>query len=340
MGAIHHIGSAGNSPDKAAGPAFSRIVVLDGATLDPGDNPFDEIAAFGALEVHARTTPPLVAERARGAEVVLTNKTVLDAAAFDALPGLRLVCVLATGVNVVDLAAAARHGVTVCNVPGYSGVSVAQHVFALLLEITNAVGEHVAAVRGGEWSRSPDFSLCKRPLVELSGKTVGIVGHGRIGAAVGRIAHAMGMKVVAYSPSRALGADYDGFSWASVAQIFAQSDVVTLHCPLTRENTRFVDAALLATMRSGSVLVNTARGDLIDESALAEALDVGRPAFAALDVLSVEPPPAAHSLAMHPRCIVTPHVAWATLAARKRLMSVTVANIRAFAGGRPQNVVR
>jgi glycerate dehydrogenase len=325
--------------DSAAGRRFPRIVVLDGATLDPGDNPFDRLAAFGAFEVHARTPTDLVVERALGAEVVLTNKTPLDAATLEALPGLRLVCVLATGVNVVDLFAARRLGIVVCNVPGYSAESVAQHVFALVLEATNAVGEHALAVRDGQWSRSVDFSFWKRPLVELAGLTLGIVGHGAIGARVGCIGHALGMRVAAFSPSRRVGADYEGFRWASVKEIFAQADVVTLHCPLTTDNARFVDATLLASMRPGSILVNTARGALVDEAALASALDAGRPAFAALDVLAVEPPPASHPLTGHPRCIVTPHVAWATLAARRRLMDVTIANVAAFAAGSPQNRV-
>ncbi len=323
----------------SAQPRFARIVVLDGATVDPGDNPWHEVEAFGPLEVHARTPRDLVAARGRGAEVVLTNKTVLDAAAFEALPGLKLVCVLATGVNVVDLDAACRRGVTVCNVPGYSLEAVPQHTFALLLEATNAAGEHAEAVRRGEWAKAPDFSMCRRPLVELAGKTIGIVGHGLIGSKVGEIAHAFGMNVRAFSPSRRNPGRYEGFAWSAIEEIFANADVVSLHCPLTSGNARFVDAALLATMRDGSVLVNTARGDLIDEPALARALDAGRPWMAALDVLSSEPPPPDHPLASHPRCIVTPHIAWASLAARRRLMQVTAANIRAFAEGRPENVV-
>lgn len=313
--------------------------MLDGATLDPGDNPWDEIAAFGPLEVHERTSSELVVERARGADVILTNKTVLNAAAFASLPDLRLVCVLATGVNVVDLAAAARCGVTVCNVPGYGVDSVAQHVFALLLEATNAVGEHAAAVRRQRWALAPDFSFWTRPLTELAGRTIGIVGHGRIGARVGEIAHAFGMKVKAFSPSRGRAGEYEGFRWSTVEDIFASADVVTLHCPLTRDNVRFVNSGLLSTMHEESILVNTARGDLVDETALACALDLGRPLAAALDVLSAEPPPRDHPLTKHPRCIVTPHIAWATLAARRRLMGIAAANISAFADGEPQNVV-
>ncbi|MFN2375795.1 MAG: D-2-hydroxyacid dehydrogenase [Candidatus Binatia bacterium] len=338
MEAVDHRRPIGNSA-PAPIKAFARIVVLDGATLDPGDNPWDQVAAFGPLEVYPRTAPAQVRERALGADLVLTNKTVLDADFFAAMPGLRLVVVLATGVNVVDLEAAARHGVTVCNVPGYSADSVPQHVFALVLEGTNAVAEHAAAVREGRWASSPDFSFCTRPLTELAGLTMGIVGHGRIGARVGELAHAFGMKVLAYSPSRKVAGDYGGFGWASVEEIFARADVVSLHCPLTGSNRRFVDAALLATMRESSLLVNTARGDLVDEAALAVALDAGRPGAAALDVLSVEPPPADHPLVAHPRCLITPHVAWATLAARRRLMAITAENIRAFAAGSPIHVV-
>ncbi|HXC51875.1 MAG TPA: D-2-hydroxyacid dehydrogenase [Candidatus Limnocylindrales bacterium] len=326
--------------DGSASPRFSKIVVLDGATLDPGDNSFEPVAELGPVEVYDRTPFDLVAVRARGADVILTNKTVLGADAFDGLPGLRLVCILATGVNVVDVAAATSHGVTVCNVPGYAAESVPQHVFALILEVTNAVGEHVAAVRDGEWAAAKDFSFWKRPLVELAGKTIGIVGHGAIGKRVGELAHAFGMHVLAYSPTRSNAPSYSDFAWTTVADLFARSDIVTLHCPLTPDNERFVDAALLATMKDGSILVNTARGALIDEVALAAALDAGRPSYAALDVLSTEPPPAAHPLASHPKAFVTPHIAWAALAARKRLMEVTVRNIRAFAEGRPQNVVR
>ena len=244
MSAIQHDARAGNS---AGARQYRRIVVLDGATLDPGDNPWDAVASLGSLEVHARTAREQLVERALGAEVLLTNKTVLDEAAFAVLPGLRLVAVLATGVNVVDLAAASRHRVTVCNAPGYSVDAVSQHVFALLLDQTNAVAEHANAVRVGEWASAPDFCFTKRPLRELAGLTMGIVGHGRIGARVGEMAHAFGMKVLAFSPSRSIGAAYDGFSLASIERILMDSNVVTLHCPLTTAKRHFVNRALLAT---------------------------------------------------------------------------------------------
>lgn len=337
MDRFDHEGSGQASGRGATG--FGRIVVLDGHTLDPGDNSWDEVAAQGSLKVHERTDPAMIVERARGADVVLTNKTVLDAAVFEELGDLRLVSVLATGVNVVDLDAASRHGVTVCNVPGYGTASVAQHTFALVLEVTNAVGEHARAVRGGAWAEARDFSFWRRPLVELAGRRFGIVGYGRIGAEVGRIARAFGMRVRAFRPSGRRPDDDKDVEWSSIAEIFATSDVVSLHCPLTEDNRRFVDAGLLATMREGSTLVNTARGDLIDEEALVRALDAGRPMAAALDVLGQEPPARGHPLARHLRCLVTPHLAWATLEARRRVMAMTAANLRAFAEGRPRNVV-
>lgn len=313
--------------------------MLDGATLNPGDNPWGPLASLGALTVHARTSPQQVVDRARGARVVLTNKTVLTRQALEQLPDLRLICVLATGVNVVDLDAADSAGVTVCNVPDYSSESVAQHVFALLLHETNAVALHGQAARDGEWSGGPDFSLCKRPLMELAGRTLGIVGYGRIGATVGRIAHAFGMQVLGFSPSRSAVVPLERFRWSGIEEIFALADVVSLHCPLTSENAGFVDSRRLSTMREGSILVNTARGGLVDEAALVAALDSGRPGLAALDVLCVEPPAADHPLVLHPRCVVTPHVAWATLAARRRLMEITAQNICCYAAGCPQNVV-
>lgn len=324
-----------------------RIVALDGATLNHGyrgaqargDNPWDEMAALGDLMVYERTPPEQLLERAAGAAVLLVNKTPLDARSIRALAGLGLIAVTATGTNVVDVEAAVQCGVAVCNVPQYAGDSVAQHVLALLLEITNAVGEHALAVKDGRWQRSEDFCFWTRPTVELAGKTIGIVGHGRIGARVGELAHAFAMKVLASSPTRSRAATYEGFEWATTADIFAECDVVTLHCPLTRENTGFVNEALLATMKRHAILINTARGGLVDERALAAALAEGRPAAAALDVLSQEPPSDDNPLLASPRAVITPHMAWSTLAARRRLMRESVANVAAFLGGRPRNVV-
>jgi len=312
-----------------------RIVVLDGHTLNPGDNPWDDLAALGALTVHDRTAPDQVMARAAGAEVLLTNKTLLDAATLARLPELRFIAVLATGYNVVDVDAARARGVPVANVPEYGTGDVAQHAIALLLELSQRTGAHARAVAAGEWARAPDFSFWLAPPRSLDGVTLGLVGYGRIARRVAAIARALGMRVLAASPSRR--GDPDG--WRDVPALFDESDAVSLHCPLTAANARFVDAALLARMRPGAVLINTARGGLIDEPALAAALRDGPLAAAALDVLAQEPPPADHPLVGLPNCVITPHIAWASLAARRRLMAATVANVAAFVAGAPVNVV-
>lgn len=317
-----------------------RIVVLDGHTLNPGDNPWDELAALGELVVHDRSAPDEIVPRARGAAVALTNKTHLDAATLAALPELRYVGVLATGYNVVDVAAARAHGVTVTNVPEYGTDFVAQHVFALLLELANAVGEHDAAVHAGEWQRCPDFSFWTRPLLELAGLTMGIVGYGRIGRRVGDVARALGMLVLASArPGSPLPPATATEAWCELEELFAASDVVTLHCPLTADNERFVNARLLARMKRSAFLINAARGPLVDEAALARALTDGTIAGAGLDVVSAEPIRADNPLLRAPNCVITPHVAWASLAARRRLMATAVGNVRAFLAGAPVNVV-
>jgi glycerate dehydrogenase len=316
-----------------------KIVVLDGYTLNPGDNPWDALAALGDLTVYDRSAPSEVVERARGAEIVLTNKTVLDAATIAALPDVRFIAVLATGYNVVDVAAARARGIQVANVPEYGTDSVAQHVFALLLELASAVGAHDAAVHAGQWVRSPDFCFWRGSLVELAGLTMGIVGYGRIGQRVGELARAFGMRVVA-SGRPGKGASGGGdVERLPIDELFAASDVVTLHCPLTADNACFVDAKLLRRMKPSAFLINTARGALIDEPALAQALRDGVLAGAGLDVLSSEPPHADNPLLTAPRCIVTPHVAWATLAARRRLMATAVENVRAWLAGAPIKLV-
>jgi glycerate dehydrogenase len=316
-----------------------RIVVLDGYTLNPGDNPWDALAAVGDLVVHERTPRELVAERARGAAIVLTNKTIVDAGALAALPELRFIAVLATGYNVVDVEAARGRGIAVSNVPEYGSDSVAQHVFALLLELCHRTGEHDAAVHAGDWERSPDFCFWRQTPLELAGLTLGIVGFGRIGRRVGEIGHALGMKVVASARRRGDSPDYRPFEWAETREIFARADVVSLHCPLDATNAGFVDAELLARMKSTAYLLNTARGGLVDEAALAAALKSGGLAGAGVDVVSAEPIHGDNPLLTAPNCIVTPHIAWASLAARRRLMATTVENVRAFLRGAPINVV-
>lgn len=316
-----------------------RIVVLDGYTLNPGDNPWDPLACLGELRVYDRTPPAQVVERAADAEIVLTNKTLLDAAALAALPRLRFVAVLATGYNVVDVAAARARGIPVANVPEYGTADVAQHTLALLLELCHRTGDHARATAAGDWSRAPDFSFWLAPPRSLAGQTIGLVGYGRIGQRVAALARALGMSVMASSRLARAGGAEPPDAWLTIPDLFAGADVISLHCPLTADNARFVDAALLARVRPHALLLNTARGGLIDEPALAEALHAGRLAGAALDVLSVEPPPPDHPLLSAPNCIVTPHIAWASLAARRRLMETTAANVAAFLAGKPVNVV-
>jgi glycerate dehydrogenase len=316
-----------------------KIVVLDGYTLNPGDNPWDDLARLGELEVYDRTPADRIVERAQGAAIVLTNKTPLTAATLAALPELRFIGVLATGYNVVDVGAARQRGIQVANVPEYGTDSVAQHTFALILELAHRVGEHEAAVKAGEWVRSADFCFWHSPPIELAGLALGIVGFGRIGRRVGELAHAFGMKILAHSPSRRGAPAHEGFEWSDVAPLFESSDIVTLHCPLTADNARFVGRDLLARMKGTAFLINTARGPLVDEAALAEALATGRIAGAAVDVVSTEPIAADNPLLAAPRCIITPHMAWGSLAARQRLMAMTVKNVEAFLEGRPVNLV-
>jgi glycerate dehydrogenase len=320
------------------------IVVLDGYTTIPtdadGENAgvsWEPLAACGELEIYDRTSAEETAERIGDAKIVLTNKTPIDAAVFEACPQLKYVGVLATGVNVVDLDAAKAHGVTVTNIPGYSTPSVAQHVFAMLLELCNRTAEHDRAVHEGRWADCADFSFTTGPLVELHGRTLGIVGMGSIGQATARVGHALGMSIAAHSRTEK-ELDYP-VRWLGVDELFAEADVVSLHCPLTPRTERHVNAERLATMKPTSYLINTGRGALIDEPALAAALHAGTIAGAGLDVLSSEPPAADNPLLSAPNCIITPHVAWATIESRKRLVQIAADNVRGFLDGQPINVV-
>lgn len=315
-----------------------NIVVLDGHTLNPGDLSWDELGALGNLQVHPRMTQSEVLARAQDAEIVLTNKVVLDRQTIMALPKVRYVGVLATGYNIVDTVAARSRGVTVTNVPGYSTRSVAQMVFALILELTHHVGHHAQTVRQGRWSRSEDFCYWDTPLLELDGLSLGVIGYGQIGRQVAEIGQAFGMRVLIHSrrqPSQLPA----GNEWVSLNEVFSRSDIVTLHCPLTPETRHIINAGRLGLMKPGAFLINTARGPLADEVALADALNTGRIAGAGLDVLSVEPPPSSNPLIGAKNCLITPHIAWASQAARRRLMQITAANLRAFLDGHPQNVV-
>lgn len=319
-----------------------NIVVLDGHPLNPGDLSWAPLEALGTLTVYERTPAGQVIGRAAEAAVVLTNKVLLDRETIAALPGLRYIGVLATGYNVVDLEAARERGIVVTNVPAYSTPSVAQMVFALLLELTQQVAHHAHLTRWGHWSECPDFSFWDRPLVELDGMTLGLVGFGAIGQQVARIGHAFGMRILVHTahPERhAAAAQPLGVTFAGLDELFGAGDVISLHCPLTADTRHLVDSRRLALMKPSAYLINTGRGPLVDEEALALALKEKKLAGAGIDVLSQEPPPGNHPLLSAPNCFVTPHIAWATRAARQRLLATAAANVEAFLAGEPQNVV-
>ena len=317
--------------------ATMNVVILDGYTTNPGDCSWDSIAKFGSLDVYERSVVSEIQQRAVNADVVLTNKTPLSAEIIANLPKLKLICVLATGVNVVDLEAAQARGITVCNVPGYSTPNVAQAVFALLLELTNQTAVHAAEVRSGAWSSCPDFCFWRGELVELDGRTLGLIGYGAIGQAVAAVGRAFGMTVMA--ARRKKSSDSDGVTYVDTDTIFRESDVVSLHCPLTPETQELVNARRLEAMKSTAYLINTSRGGVIHEQDLADALNEGRIAGAGLDVLSAEPPPVSNPLLTAKNCLITPHIAWASRAARQRLIEATSENIQGFIDGSPRNVV-
>ena len=315
-----------------------NIVVLDGYTLNPGDLSWDELKRLGPSAIYDRTPPELVLERAREAEIILTNKTVLTREAILALPKLKYIGVLATGYNVVDIAAAKERGIPVTNVPDYGTPSVAQHTFALLLELAQRVGHHAQTVRDGAWARSADFCYWDFPLIELHGLTFGIIGFGKIGRAVAKLAEAFGMHVLVHSRSKPKDLP-PNYEFVNLDELLPRSDVVSLHCPLTPENKQFINAERLTRMKQSAFLLNTSRGPLLDEPAVANALNSGTLAGAGLDVLSGEPSKADNPLLTAKNCFVTPHIGWATRAARARLMDIAVENIREFVAGRPRNVV-
>jgi glycerate dehydrogenase len=315
-----------------------KIVVLDGYTLNPGDLSWDDLKNIGDVVIYDRTPEDKTLERAENAQIVLTNKVILDKKKIEALPKLTYIGVLATGYNVIDLKAASDRGITVTNIPAYSTDSVAQNVFAHLLEITQNVSYHSRRVFAGAWVNSKDFSFWEKPLVELSGMTMGIIGFGRIGKAVANLAQAFGMNVIVYNRS-AIKQLPQGIKAVSLDRIFDSSDVISLHCPLTDDNYQMINVARLNRMKRSAILINTARGALIDEQALADALNSGRIYAAGLDVLSSEPPKESNPLLKAKNCFITPHIAWATRAARSRLMDIAVNNIKSFIEGRPVNVV-
>lgn len=315
-----------------------KMVVLDGYALQPGDLSWNRLEALGDLTVHDRTLPEDVLERARGANILLTNKALIPAAVIQQLPDLQYIGVMATGYNVVDVAAARERGIVVTNVPAYSTASVAQLTFALILELCQAVGLHADSVRKGDWVNSPDFSYWKIPLTELEGKTLAIIGFGQIGQAVARIALAFGMRVIV-SHKHPERDRMEGVTFTDQDACFREADIVSLHCPLNEANKGFVNEALLATMRPNAFLINTSRGPLIQETDLADALNKGVIAGAGLDVLSMEPPQAGNPLLTARNCYITPHIAWASREARGRLLNKVVDNVQAYLNGVPQNVI-
>jgi glycerate dehydrogenase len=316
--------------------SIMKIVVADGYALNPGDLSWEPIRAYGELVVYDRTPVEEIAGRCKDADIVLTNKVPFSRDMLAVLPSLKLISVLATGHNIIDTVAAKERGIVVSNAPAYGTDSVAQHVFALLLELTNHVGRNARATAAGKWQQSVDWCFTEAPVMELAGKTFGVVGFGHIGQQAARIAAAFGMTVIYYSPSEkepSLG------SACGLEELFAKSDVISLHCPLTIANQEFVNAELLSKMKPTALLINTARGQLIHEKDLADALNRHVIAGAGLDVLSKEPPPDSNPLLTAENCILTPHNAWISKEARTRILRITAANIEAFLKGQPIHVV-
>ncbi len=318
-----------------------QIVVLDGYTENPGDLSWEGFERHGSLTVYDQTPVADTAEiirRIGNAEIVITNKTPLGEAVFAACPSIRYVGILATGYNIIDLAAAKNRGIPVTNIPAYGTDAVAQFAIALLLEICHHIGHHSDEVHAGRWGRSGHFCFWDHPLIELSGKTMGIVGYGRIGRQTGKVAAAMGMHVVAHEPSPQ-GEPEAGVRLVGLDELYAASDIISLHCPLFPENTRMINAASIAKMKDGVIFINNSRGALVDEADLAAALDSGKVAAAGLDVVTTEPIPAASPLLTAKNCIITPHISWASFESRARLMDMAVENFEAFLNGTPRNVV-
>ncbi len=318
---------------------MTRIVVIDGYTLNPGDNPWTPLEELGELTVHERIDVDSVVEVARDADIVITNKCPVSKAAIEQLSQLKFIAVTATGYNIVDVAAARERGIPVSNVPEYGTKTVAQFTWALILELCHRVGRHAESVRAGEWTKSPDFCYWLTPQVELDGKNLGLVGYGRIAQQVEVIGSAFGMRVLASGRPGSTPPNSSAIEWVSTEALFERADVVSLHCPLTPQTERMVNRQALGRMKRGAFLINTSRGGLVDERDLAEAFGSGQIAGAAVDVVSAEPIRSDNPLLSAPNCLITPHIAWTTLAARERLMRTTAENVAAFLAGKPINVV-
>ncbi|MFO7766204.1 MAG: D-2-hydroxyacid dehydrogenase [Pelovirga sp.] len=316
-----------------------KIVVLDGYTLNSGDLDWGPLKSLGTCIIHQRTTKDQIIERARDAEIILTNKVPISADTLAGLPDLRYIGVLATGVNIIDLEAAKERDIVVTNAPGYSSDSVAQLVFALLLEMVQQVGHHARRVQKGDWVSCEDFSFRDHPLTELAGKTMGVIGYGEIGQRVVTIAMAFGMKALVQTAHPEKYQKKNGLDFVDIDQLFTDSDIISLNCPLTAQTDQLVNTARLARVKQGALLINTGRGQLINEAAVAEALENGYLGGYATDVLSTEPPREDNPLLTAPRCIITPHFGWATVEARIRLLNIVIENIEAFLKGEPRNRV-
>jgi glycerate dehydrogenase len=316
-----------------------KIVILDGYTENPGDLSWAPLEALGELTVYDRTPADKIIERIGDAEIVFTNKTPINAEAIAAGKNIKFIGVLATGYNVIDIAAAKERGIPVCNVPGYSTPSVAQHVFALLLEITNHVGAHSDSVHAGKWAANPDFCYWDYPMIELAGKTLGIIGYGSIGKAVAKIAVAFGMNVLANARHVDPSQETENIRYATREEVFAKSDIISFHCPLFPETQGMVNKDSIATMKDGVIIINTARGPIVVDEDVVAAVQSGKIAAYAADVVSAEPIKPENPLQGKENIVLTPHIAWAPKESRQRLMDITVSNLRAFLNGAPQNVV-
>ena len=315
-----------------------RICVVDGYTLNPGDLSWDELSKLGQCIIYERTKQDELIGRLKGAEIVVTNKVVLDASVIKQLPDLKCIIVSATGYNVVDVDAARKRNIPVCNIPAYSSDSVAQMVFAHILNLTQHVAYHNETVKKDRWVNSADFAYWDKPLIELAGMKLGIIGYGRIGKKVAEIGQSFGMNILVNTPGQ-LNNLLPRFQQVDLKTVFSESDILSLHCPLTDQTYHLVNKDRLGLMKRSAILINTGRGQLIDEQALADALNKNLLAAAGLDVLSLEPPEKINPLLGAKNCIITPHIAWATQAARQRLMHVAVENVNAFIKGTPQNIV-
>lgn len=316
-----------------------KIVILDGKALNPGDLSYDSLKQFGEVTIYPRTdTEAETIDRIGDSEIVLVNKVPITEAVLEACPNIKLICVQATGYNIIDCKACAVRGIPVTNVPAYGTAAVAQFTMALILEMCHRIGLHNHSVHQGDWAKADSFCYWLTPQMELAGKTLGIIGFGRIGQAVGRLAKAFGMKVITYNRSESEEgrkiADY-----VDLDTLFTRSDIISLHCPLFPETEKIINSSNIAKMKNGAMLVNTARGGLVDEEALVEALESGKLRYAAIDVVSQEPMKSDNPLLKTRKCIITPHIAWAPVESRQRLMDCVEENIRAYLMGQPQNVV-